>query len=302
MPGSLYLQSGEYTAYGLSGSTDPNLVQQAANLIDMHLKRPEGLVWSPDWSGQPCYMTAALPVFTLKLSAPIAPGANVVAQVTGATQGLQVGDVLIADRSTSNITEALVIQAIQGQNLTFRSVGQAHAAQATLESDMVITEQRFMPKLRPVTHIARTPVQRVIAGTGRYGYGRRGEMATSEMDDFNLLASLQKFGGPPVWEVFDPNAVDFDAQTGQLWVPAGIMLAYYTEVRVRYVAGFPASAIPYEVKQACAMLANTLIQSPNLGAVKSYSAGGTNVQRFADTMISGDVRDMLEPYRARTIA
>ncbi len=80
------------------------------------------------------------------------------------------------------------------------------------------------------------------------------------------------------------------------------MLAYYTEVKVRYLAGYSAASLPSAVKLATAMLVRTLASAPNLGAIKSYKAGDTAIERFSDTMISGDIRSMLTKYRARTFA
>jgi hypothetical protein len=44
-----------------------------------------------------------------------------------------------------------------------------------------------------------------------------------------------------------------------------------------------------------------LLNDPNLGPAKSYAAGGTRVELFADTMLPGDVRDMLAPYKVRAM-
>jgi hypothetical protein len=298
---SVYLQPDEYAGWGVTASDAQ--VLQASAMIDVFLKRPEGLVWSPDKNGAPAFMAAAKPTNSFTLASSIGTGQNVPATLTGPVASLSNGDVLIIDRELEggNI-EALVIGSINGQSVTFRSVGYAHSSGAALEAGMTITEQKFLPKNRPITMLSRAPIAAVLSGSGRYGYSRRGEASNSNMEDFNLLAALSHFGGPPAWEVFDPRTVDFDQQTGQLWIPAGIMLAYYTEVRVRYVAGFAATSIPDAVKSACAMLASTIADAPALGAVKRYQAGGTAIERFADTLIDGDTKRALLPYQAKAMA
>ncbi len=298
---STYITTDEYSAWGLAASAQT--VAQASTLIDVFLRRPEGLVWVADATGAPAYMAAAQPIMSFTLQASIAPGQNVTTTLAGPTAMLQAGDALIVDRLiTGGNVEALVIASVLNQSVTFRSVSFVHAENAVLDAGLTITEQKFLPKNRPITMLSRAPVVAIVSGSGRYGYSRRGEASNSNMEDFNLLAALSHFGGPPAWEVFDPRATDVDPLTGQCWIPAGVMLAYYTEVRVRYVAGFSASSIPYAVKHACAMLAQSIDDAPALGAVKRYQAGGTAIERFADTMISGDVKSMLLPYQAKAMA
>ena len=300
---SAYLQPEDLAAYGLPDSTSAGAVTQASVLVDMYLRRPEGLIWTPDATGNPCFMTAASPGPTITATGTISAGANVIVPATGPLAMLQVGDVLILDRARADVMEAVTVSAIvPGISVGLRSVTNAHSPSALLEGGMVIQEQRFLPDNRPLTSLGRTPVARVVSGTGRYGYGRQGDAGASSINDFNLLAALSQFGGPPVWEIFDPASTDVDPNTGQLWIPAGVMLAYYTEVKVRYLAGYSAASLPSAVKLATAMLVRTLASAPNLGAIKSYKAGDTAIERFSDTMISGDIRSMLTKYRARTFA
>lgn len=298
MGASNYIAPGDYAAYGISTATTDQ-VTQASIYLDAYLKRPEGLIWQADSTGNPCCMLAPTPTLSFSLSAPIVPGQNVVASVSGPLGGLQVGDALIADRANDNKREALTIVSTAPGQLTFANVLNAHNAAAALDADLCITEQRYMPKNRPIIILGRSPIQRIISGTGRYAYPRRGDANASSTDDFNLLAVYDTFGGPPAWEIFKPESTEFDARTGQIWVPAGIMLAYYTEIRVRYVAGFSAAALPTQIKLACAKLVKALGNDPDLGPVKSYRAGDTAVQLFANTLISGDLVDMLRPYRIR---
>lgn len=296
--GSVYLQPSEYAAYGVPNATAAQ-VAQASLYIDGYLRRQEGLIWSPDGNGDPCWMAGATPINTVTLGAGISPGQNVVVNVIGAKLGIQPGDILVADKATPSITEALQVIAKNGSALTFKSVQFAHSGGAGLDAGLDIVEQKYLPKNRPITNLSRPPLQRVLSGIGRYGYPRRGDTASGNTDDFNLLAVYNQFGGPPAWEIFDPAGCDFDQQTCQLWIPAGIMLAYYTEVRVRYIAGFSQANLPGEIKMACAKTVLSLANDPDLGPAKSYKAGDTAVTKFADTILSGDIQQLLNPYRAR---
>lgn len=304
-----YLQVGDGATYGIPNVTSAQL-QQASAQIDAYLGRREGLVWVPDGNGAPAYMGRALPELTLTLNGAINPGTNVTAILIGPTQMIQAGAVLIADSGTPSITEALVVQSVTGQSVVFNAVQFAHANGATLQTGLTIVEQRTMPQNRPLTMVSRTPVTRVLSGVGRYGYMRRGEDSVGSIDTYNLLAVMSKFGGPPAWEPWTPQANSIDPQTGQIWVPAGVLLAYYTEVRIHYVAGWAYASIPQEIRQACANIANNIINTAGVpGTMQKVAAGDTSFQRFNvqpqklnSLLIDDDTKALLEPYRVRIFA
>lgn len=306
---ALYLQGADLSVFGVPNAT-PAQVQQASSQIDVFLQRREGLLWAPDANGAPCYMLGLPAALTLSLAAAIAPGTDVVAQISGPTAGLQVGAVLIADANTPASTEALVVQAVSGQNVTFAKVQFAHAQGATLGFGQTIVEQRTMPQDRPLTMLAKTPIMNVLSGVGRYGYMRRGQDAIGSIDTYNLLAVMSKFGGPPAWEPWTPQANSIDPQTGQLWVPAGVLLAYYTEVRMHYVAGWTYSSLPADIKQACAnIIANIAATAGMPATMQRMQAGDTTMQRFSQQpgvlsslVLDDDTKALLSPYRARLYA
>ncbi|WP_234775180.1 hypothetical protein [Paraburkholderia tropica] len=312
MPSS-YLTSTDYATYGLPSSTSAGQVTQASTLIDLYLKRPEGLVWSPDGTGAPGWMAALSPTMTFQCAGPISPGQNVTVELTGGVATINVGDVLILDRGNSAIAEPVAVvsfgnglQSIAGVTppvqVTLQNVVFEHPGPCTLDAGMVLKQHKFMPDGRPVTNLAYTPIARLLAGQGRYGYGRRGASSRYQVDEFNLLASLSHFGGPPVWEFFPMVNTGVDFETGQLWVPAGVMLAYYSEINLWYLAGYPASGIPAAIKMACANVIQAQASVPQLGAVKSYKAGDTALERFAATLLDEDTKAMLAPYRAKAWA
>lgn len=301
---STYLQSADYAAYGVPNASAAQ-IQQASTLIDAYLLRPQGLLYIADPSGQPCYMSALSTELTLNSSGSFSAGSGVTIPATGPLAMLQVGDCVVLDRATPSVVEATQVTNINttAGTLTLGTVQYAHSSNCTIETGMLITEKRYLPKGRSEVILANAPVARIVGGTGRYGYGRRGDAADYDMDNFNLLASLNKFGGPPAWEIWPANtAAGIDAGTGQLWVPAGIMLAYYSEVKVRYVAGFQYSNLPSQIKLACAQLITALTSNPVLGNVKSYKAGDTAIAQFASTVISDDIKSLLQPWRVKAFA
>lgn len=306
---SAYLQPTDYAAFGIPNA-QAQQVTQASVLIDAYLRRPTGLLWKADANGNPAYMTSLSPMATLSASAGFGPGNAVQVPVTGPVQIMQVGDVVVLDRGTPQM-EAAQITAIGSATVTLGTTAAdapqglqfSHSTGCKIEAGLVITEQRYVPKSRTVVQLAQTPVVRVIGGTGRYAYGRRGDAAASSMDSYNLLAAVSQFGGPPAWEIWPANtAAGLDAATGQLWIPAGIMLAYYSEVKVRYVAGFQYANLPDPIKLACAQLVTALVNDPGIGNFVSAQANDTKFERFAATNLSDDVKAMLTPWRARSYA
>jgi hypothetical protein len=301
-----YLQGSDLAAFGVSNATGAQITAASA-LIDAHLARREGLLYGVDGNGAPAYMLGLSPSITLALTTAIAPGSAVQATVTGPAAMLRPGSVLIADQASPSITEALVVQSVLNQTVTFTNVQFAHAAGAQLLDGLVITEQRTMPQDRPITQVSRTPIVAALSGVGRYGYQRRGDDGFGNMDTYNLLAVMSKFGGPPAWEPFTLQSNSIDPQTGQLWIPAGVLLAYYTEVRVSYIAGWTYANLPYEIKQACANIINNQAALQGIpGSIQKAQTGAGSLTRFAgaggvqpSAAIDADTAALLAPYKAR---
>jgi hypothetical protein len=298
---STYLQPVEYAAYGAPASTTPAQVQQASTLVDAYLRRSEGLVWNPDGAGNPGWMAALTPRLSLTAPGSIAPGNGIVVPVTGGIQAVSVGEALVLDRANNASAEVVVVTGMSTNpaTVTLASVANAHTANALLDLGLTLKQHKFMPQGRPLTTLAYTPVMRLLSGQGRYGYGRRGESSRYMVDEFNLLASLSHFGGPPAWEAFPLQNTGVDSETGQVWVPAGVMLAYYSEVNIWYVAGFAQGNLPDPIKFATAELINAAANLPPLGGIKSFKAGDTQIQMFAATQLSDDTKRRLDPFRAK---
>lgn len=298
MPSS-YLQSGEYATYGIPSSTTAAQVTQASSLIDGYLSRSEGLIWVPDANGNPCYMSAMTPIITMTSTGSIAPGQNVNVTVTGGIQTIQSGLVAILDRANPELTEACIVNSITGNVIQLTNVQFSHAPNCLLEFGMVIFEEKQMPTGRPLSVVSKTPVQIVLAGQGRYGYPRRGNSGVYAVNEYNLMAAITKFGGPPIWEIFNQTLISIDPNTGELWAPAGILLAYYTEIRWSYIAGYQYASLPSQIKQACANLVNAANNMPMNGSIKMQRAGDTAIERFGATYFDQDTKAMLDPFRAR---
>lgn len=308
--GSIYIQPGEYATYGLPTSTTAAQVQQASTYVDGWLKRPEGLVWMPDGAGNPCYMAALVASDSWTFSQAISPGASVtVAVPLGRIVSMDlIGQVVILDRANSNITEAVTITGVNLSQATktvvLSNVSYAHAPGAIGEFGLTIFEERSLPAKRSMIRLSRPGANRLIGGVGRYGYGRRSDQIQGMYNEINLLATLQTFGGPPQWIAFDVTQASISPSTSELWVPAGILLAYYTDVRVWYTAGFPAAGLPSIIKQAVAALTMFIINAPAemlTGGIRRLKAGDTEMDRFSADLFSAPQFSLMASFRASAL-
>lgn len=308
---SVYLQPADYVAFGVPDAT-VDQVMSASAMIDAYIQWPMGMLYVNDGNGLPAYMASMTPDITLTATAAFGPGNGVQVPVTGPLAQVNIGDAVVLDRDEPTKCETVQVTGINGQIVTLGTMSAnqpygvtiAHDIGCTMETGMVITEQKYVPRGRSEVMISYAPVARIIGGTGRYAYGRRGDIGYSNVDDFNLLSAVTQFGGPPLWELWPANnPAGVDRQTGKVWVPAGVMLAYYSEVSIRYVSGFTYAQLPGSVKQACANIVSQLLLYPEMvGNVKSYRAGDTQIERFVASQLNDDTKSMLSPYRARSFA
>ncbi len=292
---SVYLNSFDLIAANISPT--PDQIVSASALIDAFLARPEGLLYTTDSRGAPCYMTGANPTGSLKLTAPIVPGSDVTATVEGwVTQDL-VGEVLIADRASQPAApEALVVTAISGQTVTFGTVLAAHAEGAVLETGLVIYEERNLPRRRPIARVSRSPIVRLLAGSGRYGFGRRSDQFSGAFQP-EMIACLAQFGSTPQFIPFDVTQASVNPGTDEIWIPAGLYLDNFTDVRLRYIAGYPTPPTP--VKQACIRLIQAVSDFPELlTSIQTITAGATTIKKAAGSIMGDDVQAMLAPFQA----
>lgn len=157
------------------------------------------------------------------------------------------------------------------------------------------TERSRLPEGAPVTRATYTPLvvpqsQQTPFGQLRARYGRpRGPNAGS------LAEMIAPFGGPPAWVVLDPAQVDYDATTGEVWLPAGIFGVPWTEVELTYSAGY--AEPPEAVKLACAQIIRNLESHPAAN-VQSAQFDRLQLEYFAATLLDEDSRRLLAPFVA----
>lgn len=300
---SAYLAVQEFGAYGVPTATQAQ-VTAASALVDSYLKRPEGLQWMPDAAGFPCYMAGLSPVYSLKSSQAISAGTNVSVPVATApgmmTTTGTVGDVVVIDRANADVVEACVVQSVQPGMIVLANVVNAHSPNATIEFGLVIREQKSLPDKRSLTRVSSWPIARIHSILGTYRYGRRSQQSAGLFSDQNLLALMQTFGGPPEWISVDVSQADFNPTSGEVWIPSGVFLAQYSDVRLYYVAGFSRDNIPPIIKSVTASaILSGLATKDFAGGIKVAKAGDNMLERFSSTLVDDDMRTQLNLYKAR---
>lgn len=300
---SVYLSQDDYLTYGVQ-TTTPQAVTQASALVDAYLRRREGMQYMTDAAGVPAYMAGLSPSLNFTIAGGIATGSNIVVPMpTGLSMYGFLGDVAIIDRNTKSACEACVVSAVTNTSITLASVNNSHAANVTVEFGLTIAEQQPLPSQRAIARAGSWPIVRLISATGSYRYGRRINQQAGEYYDQSLLQMMQTFGGPPPWIPISVQSCDFNPMTGEIFIPTGVYLATYSDVRLYYVAGFSQVNIPSIIKAATAKAILAGINTADLvGGVKKAQAGGTVIERFANTVLSDDERAQLDLYRARLFA
>jgi hypothetical protein len=297
-----YLQPSEYATYGIPDGT-ASQVANASRLVDTYLVRPEGLLWTADANGIPAYMTNKEPTLSFTIPAATNPGTNVVINIPNAQFGPQnIGEVAILDRANSGLIEACTVIATSGNTLTLSSVQFSHAPTATMDFGMTLFEELPVPSRRTTVRLSRTPVAQLLSGFGRYGYGRRSQQFAGPDVNTNLLAYVGAFGGPPMWTQFPISETDMNRNTGEVWIPPGLLLAYFSDVRLHYVAGWSQANLPGNVKQAVANIVRSAIDNPISGNIKMLKAGDATIQRYSASALDDDTKALLQPYRALLMA
>jgi hypothetical protein len=106
---------------------------------------------------------------------------------------------------------------------------------------------------------------------------------------------MAPFGGPPAWVELDPNNVDFNTETGEVWLPASLFGSSYTEVELTYTAGY--AQVPEAVKLACAQIIRN-IESHPAANVRTALLDRLQLEYFAGSLLDDDVRRLLAPFVA----
>ena len=153
--------------------------------------------------------------------------------------------------------------------------------------------QLAIPADRQETRLPVTPVIRLIAASGRYGYGRRDRQGYNHVyGNYNALLVLAG-AARPQWTEISIDACEVDAATGQIYLPYSTLILPYSMVRVKYEAGF--IEIPVAVKMAIVEIANNMA-ARGVSDRQRYVVGRVAQNFTSDSFLTPMAKQLLQPY------
>lgn len=194
------------------------------------------------------------------------------------------------------------IRQLYGMDVT---EGQIRFAQSLMNATMnrpslwieLYDERLEIPSDRQQVILQATPVVKLISAAGRYSYGRRDRRALNQVN-FDYIAAIAVFGSPPRFTEIDVNQIEFYPPTGECWLPTGFFLINYTQIQIKYHAGF--NQIPDRAKAALAEIINTICSK---GSSDRYMFQVGKVhRRFRESgFVTPQAYDLLSPYILRSL-
>lgn len=157
------------------------------------------------------------------------------------------------------------------------------------------TERNRLPEGVPITRATYTPLAVPQGQTAPFTSVRARHGMPRGLNAASLAELIAPFGGPPAWVDLDPAKVDYNAATGELWLPSGIFGVPYTEVELTYTAGY--AQVPEAVKLACAQIIRN-VESHPAANVRGAQLDRLQLEYFAGSLLDEDVRRLLGPFVA----
>jgi hypothetical protein len=136
------------------------------------------------------------------------------------------------------------------------------------------------------------PVIKLLDAAGRYGYGRR-DRRQMNVINVDYLAVMAVTGNPPQFNAIDVAQIDVDPATGICWLPAGLFLVSYSQVRLKWLAGFV--DMPARVKMAMMLLINSICAKGE-GDRTQYSVGKVSRTFATASYFTQDIERALAPF------
>jgi hypothetical protein len=179
-------------------------------------------------------------------------------------------------------------------------VGLDTSTQLALSGLNAVSGNHFYTGFTPNTQLQLNGNLSAFVGiSGRYSYGRKSAASVFPDSQYaaNILQVAAFFGGPPQFVALDVTLTDYYDLIGEVWVPAGLMMASYTEVIAIYNSGYDPLNLPKGIKHGCAaVVKNFIARAGGITSVQSYSAGKVHTQMTPD-LIDPTVKKWLAPFQ-----
>jgi hypothetical protein len=263
-----FLFPSEYTAFGLPTSSDQpdidNLILSASSMIDEFCGRTDG-----DGSGSLIYTSYQERIMSQS------PGRNIF---------------------------YLPHRPVVAPDATQQALLMASGAAATASG---ATTQPYYTGFLPSTANLLLPdgttgLSAILGAFGRYAFPRRDTypLSNDPYSYVNPLTIITLFGGPPPWIGVDCSNLDYDPQTGEIWIATGMWLERYTEVVFAYNSGYNPLALPYKLKQACAdLVKNMMMRGSGTSGMRSFNLGKSGISAtFDPDMIDDNIKRRLQAF------
>jgi hypothetical protein len=156
-------------------------------------------------------------------------------------------------------------------------------------------ERTRLPDGLPVTRATFTPLAVAQGAQSPFVSVRARHGALRGPNAAALAEMIAPFGGPPQWVDLDPLKVDYNAATGDLWLPASLFGVPYSEAELAYTAGYDQP--PEAAKLACAQIIRN-IESHPAANVCTAQMDRLQLEYFAGSLLDEDVRRLLAPFVA----
>jgi len=156
-------------------------------------------------------------------------------------------------------------------------------------------ERNRLPAGWPVTRASYTPLAILPGSLTPFVRIRARHAAPRAWNPGTLAEMVAVFGGPPAWVELDVSQVDYNAATGEIWLPTGIFGAPYAEAELTYTAGY--AEVPEGVKLACAQIIRNLESHPAAN-VRAALLDRLQLEYFAGSLVDEDTRRLLTPFVA----
>lgn len=261
-----FLLPQEYNAFGLPSSSDQpdidNLVMLASGMIDEYCGRTDG-----DGSGSLVYTTYMERILSQS------PGRNI---------------------------NYLPHRPLVGLNATQQNNLMASGAAATGAYQPYYTGFLPSPNILNPGPYGTQATSAIISASGRYAFPRRDTYPLSN-DPYafvNPLTIITLFGGAPPWVAIDMVNIDYDPQTGEVWIASGMWLERYTEVIFIYNSGYDPTNMPYKIKLATAALVkNLMMRGSGTTGMSSFNLGKSGIAaQFSPDVIDANIQRMLAAF------
>lgn len=167
-----------------------------------------------------------------------------------------------------------------------------------------IFEKRHMPSHGGLL-VRSFPVAKILEAEGHHDTKSARYFNTAYEEEVGMMGMAAQLGGTQKWLTVNPAKCRISHDGTTVWIDPSLFCANYTDVRIRYLAGWPEDKLPEDIQVATALLAKWL-DSDWLALLRRFATNfrwtaGYQLQAFADTREGNAALLSIEKYKARNV-